>query len=223
MIISGCDLQLDPEAGFGPAHFIMMGLNEETNGSYSGEDEFISRDVKTRAERTKVNLEEAGRRIEKMGFGGLMTHLAKKIMICYGDGAFTWEKEEPFYAYETYYFPLGFRWGYDHIPNFYIDAQYEDMVDWSCSDVYRTIAQCAWMAVLFLGIFAFSRKTDERGAALLLSLIGMLLFQLLFECRGRYEFCYAPVHILAAGLGIATLKEIFGRIRKKDKAKASPA
>ncbi len=215
LVVSTSGLQIDPDAGFSPAHFIMMGLNRETNGTYADPDVSFSVNIDSAAERSSRNMEEARRRLEEMGFGGLMEHLAKKIMISYGDGAFTWEKEGTFYAYDTYYFPLGFRWGFDHIPNFYIGEEFEEMVDWSCSDVFRTIEQCAWMAVLFLGLFAFSRRTDAGGAALLLSLIGMLLFQLLFECRGRYEFCYLPVHIIVAGMGIGNIKDFCCKVLKR--------
>ncbi len=211
LVVSGSGIKTNPDDSFGPAHFFMLGHNESTNGTFSDEDVVLSASVDTRAERTKLNMEEAWRRIREMGFGRLMTHYAKKLMMSYGDGTFTWEKEGIFYAYDTYYFPIGFRWGYDHIPNFYIGEEFEDMVDWSCSHIFRTIEQCAWMIVLFLGIFAFSKRTGAGGATLLLALLGMTLFQLLFECRARYEFCYVPVHIMAAGLGVAHIKELCGK------------
>ncbi len=215
LVVSTSGLKIDPDMSFGPAHFIMMGLNRGSNGTYADEDVNFSAQFGTAAERSKQNMEAAGKRLSEMGFGGLMDHLGKKIMVSYGDGAFTWEKEGIFYAYDIYYFPLGSMWGYDHIPGFYISEEFEDMVARSCSDVFRTIEQCAWMIVLFLGIFAFSKSTDARSATLLLSLIGMLLFQLLFECRGRYEFCYLPVHIIVAGLGVANLKDFVYKAAKK--------
>ncbi len=215
LALKSTGIQIDPEISFGPAHYFMMGLNEENSGVYLEEDFAFSATKNTRSERTKADLERAFGRIREMGFGRLMTQLAKKTMIAFGDGTFTWEKEIPFYAYEVYYFKLGCDWGFSHIPNFYISEEYEDMVDWSCSDVFQLIEQCAWMAVLFLGLFAFSKRTGAGGAALLLALVGMVLFQVLFECRGRYEFCYAPVHILAAGMGIANIKDFILKATKK--------
>ncbi len=201
----------------------MMGHNIKSGGAYSDEDVAFSCNIDTYDERSKKDMEAAWRRIGELGVSGLAELYEKKIMTSYADGSFTWEGEGNVYAYDTYYFPIGFRWGYDHIPNFYIGEQFEDMVEWSCSNVFRIIEQCAWMAVLFLGIFAFSRRMNAGGATLLLALLGMLGFQLLFECKGRYEFGYVPVHILAAGLGIATLKDMFKKIRKSRKMEASPA
>ncbi len=217
LVVNTSGLRIDPEVSFGPAHFFMMGLNTESNGAFSDDDVSFSAAIKTYDERSRKDMEVALRRIGDLGFGGLMNLYARKLMSSYGDGAFTWEREFS-YAYDSYYFPIGFRWGLEHIPNFYISAEYEDWVDWSCSNIFRSIEQCAWMAVLFLGLFAFSKRTDAGGAALLLALVGMMLFQLLFECKARYEFCFLPVHIIAAGLGAAHIRELPEKISGKIRA-----
>ncbi len=144
LVVSTSGLQIDPDASFGPAHFIMMGLNRDSNGTYADPDVDFSVGIETSAERNRLNMEEAGRRLSEMGFGGLMDHWAKKIMVSYGDGAFTWEKEGIFYAYDTYFFPIANQWCYDHIPNFYIGEEFEEMVDWSCimNQVHSGISGC---------------------------------------------------------------------------------
>ena len=204
--------ELDSDRSFGPAHYLMMGLNEEESGTYFEEDVNFSVSFGKRAERNRADLERAAERIRAMGIGGLARHAIRKTLVNYSDGTFTWEKEGIFYAYDTYYFPLGFRWGYEHIPNFYIGEEFTDMVEWSCSWVFRLIEQCAWMAVLFLCVFAFSKKSDSRSATVFLALLGMFLFGLLFEARARYVFEYVPVYILAAGMGAGVVSDLIKRI-----------
>ena len=62
-------------------------------------------------------------------------------------------------------------------------------------------------------IFAAKRKRKEAGESyqenvenvIFLSLIGMTLFELIFEAKARYLFCYAPVFVLTAVLGMRNL------------------
>ncbi len=205
-VISGCNLELNPHVSLGPTHFFMMGQNVESSGTYAAEDVDFSMNTPLE-ERSAANLQEAFRRFGEMGLGGWLEHAAKKTMISFGDGTFTWEKEGNFYVFDTYYFPLCTRWGYDNIPSFYIGEEYWEMVDWSCSHIFRTMEQCAWIAVLILGIFAYSRRTGAGAAALLLTVIGIMVFQLFFECRARYIFCLSPVFVMVAGLGLAHITE----------------
>ena len=140
-----------------------------------------------------------------MGLGGLLAHAVRKTMTNYSDGTFGWEQEGDFYGYDTYYFEGSSPWFYEHIPPFYIGADYPDMVDGSFSHVWRTIVQCAWLAVLLFGAFSFSKTSDHRVAVLQLAILGLTLFQLLFEARARYLFAYAPAYILLAGTGLGNL------------------
>lgn len=215
LVVKVSGLNPDPEVAFGPAHYLMMGLNTEASGTYLEEDEAFSASFSTRKERTEQDLQRAGERVRAMGAGGLLEQAVRKILVNYSDGTFTWEKEGIFYAYDTYYFPWGSRWGYEHIPNFYISGEYTDMVEWSCSDVFRLIMQCAWMAVLLLCIFASGRRGDARAATVLLALLGVFLFGLLFEARARYLFANLPLFILAAGMGIGQIGEWVARLRRK--------
>ena len=199
---SGYDL--DPEAQLGITHYLKMGLNEEEMGGYSEEDIGTSAGG-TRAERNRRNLEIIGERIRAMGIPGLWRQAVRKTLTNYGDGTFAWEQEGMFYSYETYYFRAGNRWFFEHVPPFYISGEYEDLVEESYSEVWRILCQCVWLAVLTLGLFSYGRRTDPETAVLQLAILGLTLFDLLFEARARYLFSYVPAYVLMAGIGLQNL------------------
>ena len=205
IIVDRSPYDLNPEAQMGITHYLKMGLNPETMGGYNAEDMGESAVIGSSAERSRADWETAMERARAMGPGGLLAHAVRKTMTNYSDGTFGWEQEGDFYAYDTYYFEGSSPWFYEHIPPFYIGADYPDMVDGSFSHVWRTIVQCAWLAVLLFGAFSFSKTSDHRVAVLQLAILGLTLFQLLFEARARYLFAYAPAYILLAGTGLGNL------------------
>ena len=62
--------------------------------------------------------------------------------------------------------------------------------------------QAIWMLVLALALCCAVFVKEERLAVVMLSLIGITLFEMLFEARARYLYCYAPVYILMASIGL---------------------
>ena len=63
------DVRLEREESFGIAHFLMMGLNTDTDGSFSAEDADFSASFQTSAERSRADMERASERLKQMGFG----------------------------------------------------------------------------------------------------------------------------------------------------------
>ena len=94
---------------------------------------------------------------------------------------------------------------YDWVIPFYVDAEFTDFVDESHSEVFRLMEQCAWMIVLMLGIFAASGKKSPELAAAQLGCLGVILFQILFEVRGRQILCYAQLFIALAAVGLGNV------------------
>ena len=211
----GSGYHLNPEAQFGISHYLKMGLNETEMGGYAEEDVRSSEVAPNRAERDRVNWEIISERVSTMGIPGLWKQAVRKTLTNYGDGTFGWEQEGMFYSYDSYYFKGGNRWFFEHVPPFYISAEYGEMVDESYSHVWRILCQCIWMGTLLLGIFSYGRKTEHRVGTLQLAILGLTLFELLFEARARYLFGYAPVYVMLAGVGLAGLT---GRMFRREPA-----
>ena len=189
-------IESDPEQCVGAAHFLMMGLNEETAGVYSDEDVERSIQIQDRQERTRMQLETAKARILEMGPSGLIAHLTRKTLVNFGDGTFGWGNEGHFILQE-------------------IEDKDARLSPFLKSILYpgapRHPAYATWLHALWLGLLVgslalpFCRARDEaEGDALCviaLSLIGLTLFEALFEARARYLYCYAPYFLLAGLCG----------------------
>lgn len=211
VLIPSLGIETDPEQRFGPSHYLMMGLNWDTCGSWSGDDVSYSGSFATAAERTNANLQAAKGRLQDMGFTGLIKHLARKSLLNFGDGTYAWGVEGIFYAY---IFPERNDFASPLLREiFYTTGKY-----YPCFAVFQ---QLIWTTILLssAGILMYllteKEKAQEVGV-ITLSLVGLVWFQTIFEARARYFFAYAPLFLVAATLGwIGFVRFFRNRIRKK--------
>lgn len=184
------------EDSFGIPHYLMLGLNEETDGIFSDSDFLFSQSFSTKAERNQANLQEINNRLKNMGAMGLMRHLKNKLLVAYEDGTFAWGSEGGFFT-ELYYSGLpALR---EKFREFYIP-------EGKNYKLFLNLEQCCWMAVLFLATFTFTgNKKDKRFPVLALSVIGATLFEMLFEVRARHLFLYIPIFLLLMGRSVERL------------------
>ena len=71
--------------------------------------------------------------------------------------------------------------------------------------LFKLITQFIWILVLILTLFAVKCK-NERNMIIYLSLIGITIFLLIFECRARYLYCYSPIFVTASMIGLSNIK-----------------
>lgn len=187
-------LQTDSDAQFGMAHYAMMGLNEN-DGVYLQEDEDYSQSFKNQKDRNIADLKLAQERISNYGFCGLVKHCIKKILVTYDDGTFAWSIEGGFYREE-------FNDRDRVISPFFKDMYYADRKNYK---YYSTVMQGMWIFLL-VGTAIFSMvktniKNKELSYIIMLSLLGLLLFELLFEARARYLYIFSPFFVICGILG----------------------
>lgn len=77
-------------------HYLMMGANEETYGSYFGEDRALSWGISDPQKRKETQLEVWRERIRQKGFFGTIKFYAQKLVIANEDGSFSWKWEGNF-------------------------------------------------------------------------------------------------------------------------------
>lgn len=194
--VSKLPIELDENRAFGFTHIAMMGLNTESDGGYSFEDVTFSDSFDTAEERTAGNIQKIKERLKAFGVVGYIKHLSRKAMSIYGDGTYAWGEEGSFYleipdAPNERSAPL--------LRSFYYQDgdRYEE---------FSTFEQYLWIAILFgsvgVGLYCYRNK-DKRYYILVavLSLFGLVLFEMLFETRARYLYIYAPVFIFVSSLG----------------------
>ena len=199
---------LDPQKKIGMTHFLMMGMNPDTLGVYNGEDVEISHECQTPQERTQKNLEVVRERLESFGVGGYFKLLSQKMLTNFNDGTFAWGEEGSFYAV------LKTDKNMAIAPRLKATFYNDGAHFW----LYSGMVQIVWIIVLILCFFKSistvldKDKMEKSDRVICLSLIGIIVFELLFEARARYIYIYVPLFILYAISGLKQMKK-FWRLR----------
>lgn len=189
------------EIEFTALHFFMMGLNEESTGSFSSQDVAVSGNVPLLKDRTQRQLEVACGRLKEKGFVGYMDFLLRKMVMTFNDGTFGWGREGAF-TYNVY--PV------------YSDASCTSLIQdifipgYAYGEHFNTYSQTVWLLIIFcLPGFCFIEK-EKREACLpvLVSMLGIILYLMLFEARARYLICFLPILMMAAGIGLVNYYKV---------------
>lgn len=200
-------LIMNDDEVFGWSHFAMMGLNEDRDGVYSDEDVQFSQSFKTKEERQAANLAEIKARLKEMGPGRYLLFLARKTLVNYGDGTFAWGVEGNFF-WEI------FENEDPHISPWLRSYFYTDGENYG---ITSTVQNGLWVTLIFsmLGlVFLDPQKIDSNIYVLMLALIGLTLFETIFESRARYLFIYAPIYIILGTMGLKMLWAKFPKLHK---------
>lgn len=189
---------IDRESELEATHMFMMGLNKETNGVYAEEDVALSRSCQTAKERRQVNMEVSIQRLKDFGIIGYANHLAKKLLCVFSDGTFAWRGEGAFFLV-LYDEPN------DKAAPLLRSFYYEDG---KRQHIFMTFEQLIWIFVLAM-LISFSllwhgndENRENAGVIIMLSFIGIIVFELLFEVRARYIFTLIPIFCAAAAMGL---------------------
>lgn len=192
-ILSQHHLELDENLEKTMAHYFMMGLNTETDGGFSGNDVAFSDSFPDVESRNEANIKEAAGRLKEMGGSGYLKHLIKKTLCNYNDGTFNYGREGDFYLYVPEE-----QNGLDHILRqfFYNTGRH-----------YRILAAAEhilWLVVLIGVCFCIlpGRKEQQAENLIALTLLGVSMFLLLFECRSRYLYLFTPLYLILAAAGL---------------------
>lgn len=194
-VVPSTYFKLNKEAEFGIAHYLMVGHDYTRGGVFSGRDVKFSSEIKTQKERTIKNIGVFKERIEYLKPIGLAKFYAKKTLTNFNDGTFAWGKEGGFYN-------TIFKDKNEHLSPFLRNIFYHNgkyYIYWA------SFMQMIWLTILFFnGCLIFSREFVEENKTLLVavvSVIGLTIFETLFEARARYLYTYVPIYILLATVG----------------------
>jgi integral membrane protein (TIGR03766 family) len=203
---------IDKKMALGASHFAMMGMNEKCGGYYSFEDVRYSNSFTEPAERSKANIKVIKERLKNFGAQGYKKFLMKKTLVNYGDGTFAWSMEGGFYN-ELYADKN--KWSSPVLKSFY----YSDGSNYKKTS---TLQQAVWIAAVasMLGlIFIKKQQMDRNTAVLMLTILGLTVFQLLFEARARYLYSYSPIYICLSILGLKNIVFIVNKFIQHSKVK----
>lgn len=199
--------KLDKNKEMGMMHFAMMGLNNVTDGVYYAEDVKYSFDFPDVKSRNAGNMKVIKERIANYNGIDFMMHIIRKALINFNDGTFAYGKEGEFYVKE---FP-----DKDKVISPMLRSIF--WVSGKNYGAFAAVKQSVWLLNLMLMIgFVISyskfRIEDKEQQSLYLSLIGITVFEMIFEPRARYLLVYGPFFIIAGVMGYQYITKI---IKKK--------
>lgn len=190
-------LEENKDLSYGMLHYLMMGLNEEAGGVINVEDQQFSWSFNTAEERAAGNWQVIQERVKELGPRGLLRLFKNKTLTNFSDGTFAW-------------------WQEGNIGGFLVEPRYDgnptlrsilsgyfyeggNRYTW-----FMNYSQTLWLGILAVGLLSvflpLKGKSRKELDVLRLSLIGITLFEMLFEARARYVFIYVPLFVLAAGM-----------------------
>ncbi|MBR3280229.1 MAG: hypothetical protein IKI57_00070 [Clostridia bacterium] len=183
-------IELDKEKELGITHYLMVGANKESNGAFSYGDAVVSKSIETKEERTKKNIELFFDRMNEYGIGGYSLLLCKKLLTLYNDGTFAWGYEGDFFwrSPENNSFLSKLFKGLYHESDFIIT-----------SFVFQIIWMFCIMSVfinLIVNTIKNKAKIDYLYLILITTIIGLTIFELIFEVRARYLYSSVPIYII---------------------------
>ncbi len=171
------------------SHWVMMGLNGL--GGYSDDDyQNITLQYPDKASRQRANIEEIIRRIEEKGVDGMVTHLKNKLSFIFSEGTFG----ACYKLDRAVVRPNGL-----HEYIIYLGTRFEILGNFSLG-LFLSV-----LVFMVIGIVNSIRKKDTYVTMPALSLIGIIMFLLMWEARSRYILNFLPVFVLMAVSGIKSI------------------
>lgn len=174
-------------------HYAMMGLSRKTNGCYDHDDVLLSVSAPSVEERIQLQITEIKRRWSEMTTEDRLDHFKKKTLTTYADGTFAWACEGEFYT----------EWIADKdavlspFLKSLIDVKNERFI------ILLTFMHSIWLALLagcvlcgFGQLFFHGERHLDTLCVIMLAVIGLILFEWIFEARARYLYLYAPYFVM---------------------------
>ena len=179
-------------------HWLMMGFNESVG--YNAEDVAYSASFLTKKERSEANIVEVKQRIKDYGLKGVVDLFNRKTIYNFNDATFSWSGEGHFFMSEN---------SKNNILASFLKRLYYPQCQSKLRLIYNLILQSVWYGLFCLILVSFIIKKNKKTYVLIVSLLGLILFETLFEARARYIYIYAPLFILIASLGAQKIEMIF--------------
>lgn len=197
-LIDQIGLEFNEELEAGWQQYFLMGLNEETTGAYNSDDALFGEFQTSRSDRIQEELRRAAGRLRERGVWGSIWFYLRKMVMTFNDGTFGWNME--IYIYDRY--P-------DNMASNTALTQRLRSIFWRNEmnyDVggYRTLCQLVWIFSLLgiPGICLCRDQAKDQHGILLVCFLGIFFYQMLFEARARYLFCFLPLILPIAVCGI---------------------
>lgn len=172
------------------SHWIMMGVEDidkdnSSRNSYGGYNESDYNETKkysTNEEKVKYNINEFFSRVKKMGFIGYSNYLVHKAVNTWTDG----------YYFSNVAISINPKHKNSKLYRLLLENE-------STTKIFRALTQGVQYALIIIiisGCIFKIKKKDNEQYYIQLTIVGLVIFFLLWENRSRYIFNYIPIFIL---------------------------
>ena len=188
----------DQDRTFPFTHWMMMGLNVKKNGFVNSQDVKFSMSKPTKQEKVKGNLGKIKERLSEMGPVGYIMLMAKKMALVWGLGS-------------------------DGYPGFYVNGEnISGIYSYTYGDkggflaIYCQVFRSVTFLFILFSIFCqLRRKGVEEFFVISLTVLGAIVFFLLWETNRKYNICFMNLLYFLMEDGITRIL-IF--VHKKEKS-----
>lgn len=183
---------LNPEKEYPVTHWMMMGLNEDSNSGWNSIDFDFTKNQPSYAGKISGNLDVIQTRLQDIGMSGLSRLFSKKIGRVWGDGT---------NRYETY---LDASESYHRLYE-YVRGEKSIFIKY-----VMQFMRCAVFLLMTVGAVKMLLRQNHSSYNLLLSLIMLaaFAFYLIWEAHGKYSLSFIPIMLLLAEPGTETLLSV---------------
>ena len=209
----------DYEANAMPmTHFLKIGLKEVDSGTdlpvknktlygtYNDEDVATTMANPTKKEKVKENLKTVRKRLQDYKIVGYIKFAYNKVNWILSDGTFFFGQEGNFWTSEHYNkTKLGI----------FLQQSINNRTN-KYQKITANVFQTVWLLIL-LGLVCSYTKKDESNYLIIskLTIIGIILFLLLFEGRARYLVNHIPIFIIVGVYGLSNSLENLEKVKRK--------
>lgn len=182
-------------------HYFMIGMDYHSDGTYDTKYVQASR---ASANPPLHDFNQGKSFINEMGFDGFVALMQRKMLSNYNDGLFSWWTEFRTRICATIKQPNG------RIMQFIQDVYYPPDARGCNMDVgknykwFQSAMQAVWLAILVLMMLSLLKSEYRSSSVLLISMlaiVGLTVYEQIFEARARYLFTYLPIYVLIATAG----------------------
>lgn len=180
-------------------HWVMMGLNPDSQGAYHPDDYTFTRSFTDPEERDAAISAEIRKRLKEAGVSGNSKLFTNKLIKAFGDGTFALSDfldDGPVHSSSLHPYVL------------YSGEYYYK---------YKYATQTPLLVVYFFavlgGVVCLRRAVGRRGGYTLapyVAVFGLMLFLAFWESSSRYFLNFVPIIYCMAGLGASAVSKGFG-------------
>lgn len=181
---------VDRESELTMFHYLMMGLNDEYDGTFNFDDDTFSHYIQSYDERISQEKKQIKIRLKKLGPMGVLKLYSKKLIIDYNDGSFGYGLSGEEFVDD----PLLEDAPWNIWARFFTFPTHKGYL------VYLNLMQILWLGII--PFMLFIKIKDKMNVPMALCLVGITMFVILFESQQRYLFLYGPVYVIVSVIGM---------------------